>query len=137
MSKHEVAKTNGVHTLNPRTQHYEFLGVPGALLISTLTPFLSFAFSYACSERAGGCPKSYSALPAQFIESVQDVEWWKAQWDQEGFLVYFGWYAFCVLSWAILPGDWVEGLPTRTGQKIKYKINGTTSFLFYYHLGVY
>jgi delta14-sterol reductase len=124
MSKHEIAKTNDVHALNPRTLHYEFLGPPGALLVSTLTPFIAFTFSFACSEKAGGCPSSYSTLPAQLLETVQDVEWWKAQWDPEGFAVYFGWYAFCILSWAILPGDWVEGLPTRTGQKIKYKING-------------
>jgi Delta14-sterol reductase len=119
MSKHDVA-----NVLNPQTQHYEFLGPPGALFVSAVVPFLTFAFSFACSEKAGGCPSSYATLPSQLIETVQDVEWWKAQWDPEGFAVYFGWYAFCILSWVILPGDWVEGLPTRTGQKIKYKING-------------
>ena len=38
--------------------------------------------------------------------------------------MYFAWYAFCVVSWQVLPGDWVEGVTLRTGDKIQYKING-------------
>jgi len=37
---------------------------------------------------------------------------------------YFGWYAFCLVAWATLPGDWVEGQQMRNGKKSSYKING-------------
>jgi len=42
-------------------------------------------------------------------------------------LVYLAWYTFCVVSWAVLPGDWVEGLPLHNGQRMEYKINGKYS----------
>lgn len=110
--------------LNPRTTSYEFLGPPGAAFVSTIVPILSYALFYGCSERAGGCPRSYYELPEQFYLAVKDVNWWKSQWDPQGVLIYFAWYAYVVLAWFIVPGDWVEGLATRTGQKVKYKING-------------
>jgi delta14-sterol reductase len=40
--------------------------------------------------------------------------------------MYFAWYAFCVFSWKVLPGDWIEGVTLRSGGKIKYKINGAS-----------
>jgi len=40
--------------------------------------------------------------------------------------MYFAWYTFCVVSWKVLPGDWIEGVTLRTGGKIKYKINGAS-----------
>jgi len=123
----KAVPNTGDSDLNPPTQHYEFLGPPGALLISTLTPFLAFAFTFTCSEKAGGCPRSWSELPALLADNLSDVQWWKAQWDPVGFTAYWGWYAFTVIAWAVLPGDWVEGLPLRTGQKLKYKINGAFS----------
>ncbi|KIM25765.1 hypothetical protein M408DRAFT_203827 [Serendipita vermifera MAFF 305830] len=122
--------TNGVSsTLNPRTTSYEFLGPPGAFLISTLTPFISYAFTFACSESAGGCPRSWLELPTAFVEAVSNIDWWKAQWDPTGFQIYWAWYAFTVVAWFVVPGDWVEGFPTRTGQKLKYKINAFSTFL--------
>lgn len=124
MSEHKLTKKGANAELNPRTLHYDFFGPPGTLFISIAAPFFSYAFHYACSEKAGGCPRSYFDLPSGFVESVQDVNWWKAQWDPEGVAIYFAWYAFTVLAWLILPGDWVEGLPTRTGELVKYKING-------------
>ena len=39
--------------------------------------------------------------------------------------MYLGWYAFCVIAWLVLPGDWVEGTLMRNGKKMKYKINGS------------
>lgn len=111
-------------TLNPRTTSYEFLGVPGAFLISTVTPFLAFAFTFACSESAGGCPRSWFEIPTAFAAAVSDLDWWKAQWDPVGFQIYWAWYAFTVVAWFVVPGDWVEGLTTRAGHKLKYKING-------------
>lgn len=124
-------RSNGhAHVLNPRTTSYEFLGPPGTFLISTLVPFFTYVFAYGCSETAGGCPRSFYELPTSFMQTVTDVDWWKAQWDPHGFAAYFAWYAFTVVAWAVLPGEWVEGLPLRTGQKLKYKINGACFYVF-------
>lgn len=112
------------HDLNPRTKGYEFFGPPGALFVSTSVPILTYLFSLECSERAGGCPRSWVELPAELNTALTNPDWWKGLWDTEAFLVYFGWYAFCVIAWAILPGDWVEGQQMRNGKRLKYKING-------------
>ena len=58
------------------------------------------------------------------MSSVSDVNWWKGLWDNEAATLYFGWYAFCVVAWAVLPGDWVEGTQLRNGKRLQYKING-------------
>jgi len=47
-------------------------------------------------------------LPAELKIAVTDPDWWKSLWDAEAFLVYFGWYAFCLVAWAILANDWVS-----------------------------
>lgn len=58
------------------------------------------------------------------LASVSNLDWWKGLWDTQASLIYLAWYAFCVVSWFILPGDYVEGVQLRTGDKKKYKING-------------
>jgi Delta14-sterol reductase len=112
--------------LNPRTKHYEFGGPFGALFVTTVVPFVTYALYFSCSEHAGGCPpQNYNVLLTRLVDAVTDPEWWKGLWDTKAALIYLGWYAFCVISWAILPGDWIEGVELRTGEKKKYKINGT------------
>ncbi|CAG7852191.1 Delta(14)-sterol reductase; AltName: Full=C-14 sterol reductase; AltName: Full=Sterol C14-reductase [Serendipita indica DSM 11827] len=128
-SAHKSTK-DPASALNPRTTSYEFFGPPGALVVSIVAPLLTFGLSYGCSEKAGGCPGSWLQLPSDFAHAVADPEWWKAQWDPQGFVAYFAWYAFVVIAWAILPGEWVEGLPLRTGERLQYKINAlSTLFL--------
>ncbi|KAJ3494108.1 hypothetical protein NLJ89_g10880 [Agrocybe chaxingu] len=117
--------------LNPRTTHYEFLGPPGAFLISIGVPIASYGLYFGCSESAGGCPPplSFSALSDSVIRSVSNLDWWKDLWDTDASLLYLGWYAFCVVAWAILPGDAVDGTTLRTGGKLSYKINAFSTFL--------
>ena len=111
-------------TLNPRTTTYEFLGPPGALFVTLIVPVVTYALYFGCSEHTGGCPPPLSSIVPSIIDSVGDKKWWKGLWDTQGTILYFVWYAFCVVSWKVLPGDWVEGVTLRTGVKIKYKING-------------
>jgi len=58
------------------------------------------------------------------FDALQKPEFWKSLWDTEAALMYLGWYAFCVVAWLVLPGDWIEGTLMRNGKKMKYKING-------------
>jgi delta14-sterol reductase len=112
--------------LNPRTTTYEFLGPPGAFLVSVGVPIATYALYFACSESSGGCPPSLATIPLH----VSDPNWWKSLWDTDATLIYFAWYFFCVLAWAVLPGDRVSGTTLRTGEKKQYKINGTFLVLF-------
>ncbi|KAJ7811212.1 ERG4 ERG24 ergosterol biosynthesis protein, partial [Mycena olivaceomarginata] len=98
--------------LNPRTTTYEFLGPPGAFLIST-----------------GGCPPTL--IPERISLALSDPAWWKGLWDTQAALLYLAWYAFCLVAWVVLPGDLVAGTTLRTGGKKLYKINGTISVILF------
>jgi hypothetical protein len=112
-------------TLNPRTSSYEFFGPPGALFITFAVPATVYALYFGCSEETGGCPPT-NVVPERVLAALSDVNWWKSLWDTQAALIYLGWYTFCVVSWYILPGDTVEGLTMRDGNKVKYKINGAS-----------
>ena len=116
-------------TLNPRTTSYEFLGPPGALIVTLGVPFITHALFFACNESSGGCPPPTSDI-LHNLSSLSNLDWWKSLWDTEAAIIYLLWYTFCVLAWAILPGDWIEGVTLRTGEKKKYKINAFSTFLF-------
>ncbi|KIK91773.1 hypothetical protein PAXRUDRAFT_148757 [Paxillus rubicundulus Ve08.2h10] len=130
---HKVETTHNNVLLNPRTTTYEFMGPIGALLITVGVPIMTYLLYFGCSESAGACPPSYVLSPSLLAERVQqavgDEQWWIGLWDTEAALIYLGWYAFCVVAWAVLPGDWVEGVTLRNGQKKKYKINAFSTFL--------
>lgn len=109
--------------MNPPTTHYEFFGPPGALLVTLVTPAVSYALYFGCNESNDCLPKLDTD---RIVTALSSPQWWASLWDTQATLIYLAWYAFCVLSWVILPGDWVEGTTLRTGGKKKYKINGAT-----------
>jgi Delta14-sterol reductase len=111
-------------TLNPRSTTYEFFGPPGALFVTLAVPITIYGLYFGCSEQTGGCPPSPPNIVPSIIDAVGNLKWWKSLWDTQATIMYFAWYAFCVVSWKVLPGDWIEGVTLRTGGKIKYKING-------------
>ncbi|KAI0731964.1 ERG4/ERG24 ergosterol biosynthesis protein [Fomitopsis betulina] len=113
--------------LNPRTTKYEFFGPPGALFVTLSVPITTYALYFGCSEASGGCPPQLST--ETILAALNDPKWWKGLWGTEAAFLYLGWYAFCVAAWFVLPGDWVEGVTMRTGEKKKYKINAFSTFL--------
>ncbi|KAI6037960.1 ergosterol biosynthesis ERG4/ERG24 [Pisolithus marmoratus] len=115
--------------LNPRTTTYEFLGPPGAFLVTIGVPAMSYALYFGCSETSGGCPPSLDIIPTRIAAAVTDKAWWMGLWDTQAFFMYVAWYMFCVVAWAVLPGDWIEGVQLRTGGKKQYKINAFSTFL--------
>ncbi|KAH0834081.1 ERG4/ERG24 ergosterol biosynthesis protein [Lanmaoa asiatica] len=119
--------------LNPRTTTYEFMGPPGALLVTVGVPIMTYLLYFGCSESAGACPPSYVLSPSLLAAHVQGAvtskQWWASLWDMEAALIYVAWYTFCIVAWAVLPGDWIEGVTMRNGQKKKYKINAFSTFL--------
>ncbi|THH20554.1 hypothetical protein EW146_g838 [Bondarzewia mesenterica] len=116
--------------LNPRTTSYEFLGPLGAFAVSFGVPVLTYALYFSCNEASGGCPPTpLSSLLPLVQQALSDPEWWKGLWDAQAAVMYLGWYAFCVLAWAILPGDWVQGSQLRNGKYQHYKINAFSTSL--------
>ena len=123
----KTAQVDSKVDLNPRTKYYEFLGPPGALFITLSVPAFTYALFFGCSEKSGGCPPSLPTIWPNIQSAVTDVNWWKSLWDQEAFVAYLAWYAFTVVSWVVLPGDWIEGTLVRDGSRKQYKINGMDS----------
>jgi Delta14-sterol reductase len=118
-----LAKSDVV--LGPRTKHYEFGGPLGVLFVTIVSPLIVYALYFSCSEQAGGCPSlDHSALLASLGDAIMDLKWWQSLWDTKAILIYLGWYAFCVVSWMVLPGNWIEGAELRTGERKRYKMNG-------------
>jgi hypothetical protein len=114
--------------LNPKTEHYEFMGPPGALFVTVAVPLTTYALFFGCSEAAGGCPPSFWTLPPRFIETISDPQWWFSLFELRPLLIYLAWYAYCVTAWKFLPGAWVGGVQMRDGNKKLYKINGMCAF---------
>jgi hypothetical protein len=115
----------GTYDPAPRTTSYEFLGPPGAFLISTLCPFFAYFFAMGCDER--GCPPlPFTLFVRNGLKQAQTAEFWSSLLDMQGVNAYIAWYAFCVICWAVLPGRWLEGGVMRNGEKLWYKINGKT-----------
>ena len=109
--------------LNPRGTSYEFGGPLGAAAIILIVPVLVYSLYFGCSDQSG-CPSPFTSIKELDVSTLRNPNFWKSLWDTEAMLAYLAWYAFCVVSWAVLPGDWIEGLPMRNGQRMKYKING-------------
>jgi protein-S-isoprenylcysteine O-methyltransferase Ste14 len=114
---------------NPRTTSYEFLGPLGAFAISVGVPIITYALYFGCSETTGGCPPELTSIDERILASVTNLDWWKGLWDTEAALIYLGWYTFCVVAWAVLPGDQVDGTTLRTGGRKQYKINAFSTLL--------
>lgn len=119
-----LARTDG--ELNPRSTSYEFGGPLGTATIILIVPVLVYSLYFGCSDQ-NGCPPLFTSIKNLDVSTLGNPNFWKSLWDTEAMLVYLAWYTFCVVSWAVLPGDWVEGLPLRNGQRIEYKINGKYS----------
>jgi hypothetical protein len=117
---------------NPKTTHYEFFGPPGAAFVSLTVPLTIYGLYFTCSEASGGCPPPLWSLPFNFVRSVRDLDWWASLFDGKATAAYFAWYAFTVLAWYILPGDWVEGPELRSGGRLSYKVNGRFFLLFHF-----
>ena len=117
--------------LNPRTTSYEFAGPIGAALITIGVPLTTYLLYFGCSQQ-NGCPPPWTSIKnPEILDTLQTLEFWRSLWDTEAALMYLGWYAFCVIAWLVLPGDWIEGTLMRDGKKMKYKINGTCFYAVY------
>ena len=110
--------------LNPRSNPTEFLGIFGTGGISVIAPFTVYFLFYACNE-ATGCPATDKEGWTTMLEGVRR---WPSSagrlWEWKAFGAYLAWYAYCVICWAILPGEKVDGNLLRDGNRKVLKTNG-------------
>ncbi|KAL1724466.1 ergosterol biosynthesis ERG4/ERG24 [Schizophyllum commune] len=139
-----AVRTQDDAILNPRTTKYEFAGPLGALFVTVTVPIFSYLLYFGCSEQSGGCflentarcfykscgdgpdaawMHNWETVLALAKRDLTDPEWWKGLWDQEAAIAYAAWYVYCVVCWAVVPGEWVQGVRMRNGETKSYKIN--------------
>jgi delta14-sterol reductase/lamin-B receptor len=107
--------------LNPKTTHFEFGGPLGALAVVVCLPLLVYVL-------AVGCDSSYCLGPdgpGPLLERLPAIA---SAVKLEPMLVILAWMALQVMLALALPGPWVDGAKLRTGETLKYKLNGHLSF---------
>ncbi|KAG6821302.1 hypothetical protein H0H93_000163 [Arthromyces matolae] len=115
--------------LNPKTTTYDFFGPPGALLVTLTVPAITYALYFGCSE-SNGCTPNISTIPDHIVASVTNQNWWASLWDTQAALIYLAWYAYTVVAWLLLPGDWIQGTTLRTGERKSYKLNAQALYCY-------
>ncbi|KAJ6516498.1 ergosterol biosynthesis ERG4/ERG24 [Mycena sanguinolenta] len=113
--------------VTPVAAYSEFLDPLGAFFICTAVPLTIYALFFGCSEQSGGCPPTLDRI--RVFLALTDPAWYQELWDTQATILFVAWYAFCVLAWAILPGDWISGTTLRNGEKKQYKINAFSTFI--------
>ena len=113
--------------LNPLSSPTEFLGVIGTSGISIIASFTVYFLFYACNE-ATGCPATNKEGWTTMLEGVRQ---WPSSagrlWEWKAFAAYLAWYAYCIVCWAVLPGEKVDGNLLRDGNRKVLKTNGAKS----------
>ncbi|CAH7688666.1 delta14-sterol reductase [Phakopsora pachyrhizi] len=115
---------NQVDELNPRTNEFEFGGILGALGITITVPIFTYLLNLSCQPIVGGKLNSFET-----ISKIQEVWNETRLFSHEGFNLYFCWYIYMVLCWAILPGRFVQGTVLRNGDRLTYKINAFATLI--------
>ncbi|PIK61428.1 putative delta(14)-sterol reductase isoform X2 [Apostichopus japonicus] len=96
----------------PKTKYYEFGGPIGVVLMMFLLPLVVYYLYFACNK--GKC--QFDLYPTCEGD-------WKKYFDVEAFLLVIGWIVFQVLIYFIPVGRIVQGLPLRSGKRLKYYVN--------------
>lgn len=118
------AKAKTYAELNPRLKPTEFFGPLGTAAVTFGTPVIAYLLYFGCNE-VTGCSLPPVAGWSSVASRIGDWPSVAGQfWDWKAAGVYLAWYAWCVLCWAVLPGDWIEGTLLRDGTRKQYKMNG-------------
>ncbi|ORY95830.1 ergosterol biosynthesis ERG4/ERG24 [Syncephalastrum racemosum] len=113
--------------LNPKTQHYEFLGPIGAFGFVTVLPLLVLFFATCCGP---------SGYPSQdllndwrgFLAILTSREHLLTMLDWKAMAVYLAFVAVLAVFANVLSGDVIPGTTLRNGQRLKYRLNAFASF---------
>jgi hypothetical protein len=108
---------------------YEFGGPMGGLGIMVGLPTVMYFLLFSCGslEQGGAsyCVAGPMALPELTDLPLPPLHEW---WSFEATAVFLGWFAFQVALERLLPGEVAEGAKLKTGERLKYRLNGHLSF---------
>lgn len=96
----------------PKTKHREFGGPIGVVVMMFLLPLIVYYLHFACTK--GKC---------QLVLCPDFEKDWQKYFDLNAFLLVLGWIAFQIVIYFIPVGRIVQGLPLRTGKRLKYYEN--------------
>ncbi|KAK6197497.1 ergosterol biosynthesis ERG4/ERG24 [Scheffersomyces amazonensis] len=110
--------------LNPKTTHWEFSGLPGAIGITLGLPTLIIFFALITNENYSltGINLDIQAIIDQLPQN--STEWIDLCFDKTCWLAYLTWFFGLVILDFILPGRSLNGVTLRDNTKLNYKING-------------
>jgi len=123
----------GTKKLAEEPHGYEFLGPPGAFLISFGLPLLVYVFTFVCND-ISGCPAPVLLHPESFsLEQLKkEVGWtgFSGLLNTQALLGTLGYYFLSLVLYRFLPGEECEGTELRSGGRLKYRFNSFYSALF-------
>ncbi|KAI8075921.1 ergosterol biosynthesis ERG4/ERG24 [Gilbertella persicaria] len=122
--------------LNPKTTHYEFGGPVGAFGMVTILPLLVLFFA-TCCDKTGYPSKAFMEDPKSTILSKLSLEYLFSLYDRSAFIVYFAFVAMLAAFYVALPGDYIPGTLLRDGTRLKYRMNGFSSFHATFFVALY
>jgi hypothetical protein len=104
------------------------MGPHGTILAVLGLPVTTYALYLLCD--AEGCPSSqlFSGWPSAseyLLTTVNEAQFWS--WEAFGAVL--AWFFFQMLMYVVVPGEWAQGTPLRTGDRLGYKINAFTIFM--------
>ncbi|KAG0746996.1 hypothetical protein G6F57_000432 [Rhizopus arrhizus] len=122
-----TAKEKPTQELNPKTQHYEFLGPIGAFGMTFALPILVLFFA-SCCDSTGYPSQHLFADWKGYLQSKLTLDYLVSVFSLQDLLIYCGFVGMLALFYFILPGDNIPGTLLRDGTRLKYKMNGFSSF---------
>ena len=128
-TKASPSPANAVPPSSTADFHWEFGGPIGGLGIMVGLPTVMYFLLFSCGslkkEGASYCVSGPLALPELTELDIPPLHEW---WSLEAAAVFLGWFAFQVALERLLPGDVAEGVKLKTGERLKYRLNGHLSF---------
>lgn len=118
-----TAKEKPTQELNPKTQHYEFLGPIGAFGMTFALPILVLFFA-SCCDSTGYPSQHLFADWKGYLQSKLTLDYLVSVFSLQDLLIYCGFVGMLALFYFILPGDNIPGTLLRDGTRLKYKMNG-------------
>ncbi|KAF1918120.1 ergosterol biosynthesis ERG4/ERG24 [Ampelomyces quisqualis] len=139
MPSNGKAKTSGHATANavkPQDEEahgYEFLGPPGAFIISFGLPVLVYVLTFFCND-ISGCPAPSLLHPSSLTlaQLKAEVGWtgFASLLNWQAFVGTLGYFLLSLTLYTVLPSEEVKGVPLQSGQRLKYRFNAWSSALF-------
>ncbi|KAF2826282.1 ERG4/ERG24 ergosterol biosynthesis protein [Ophiobolus disseminans] len=133
MATKEKSRTNGKVVKHEEEHGYEFLGPPGAFIISFGLPILVYVFTFLCND-ISGCPAPSLLSPStlDWNQLKKEVGWtgFGSLLNWQGFVGTLSYYLLSLTLYAFLPAEEVQGVQLKTGSRLKYRFNAWHSALF-------